>query len=134
MQTLIIIAFGLAILAWLAHTFVGTGESWQTKVEGAVPIFQKRWLQSFNAWHMVSVDLLAFSLLLGIVLWTDWLLVEQIWLTVLGTWGLAWALTWILSTLWIGGWKSTLQLPQWLLIGVIGGCCLIAGIDRKSVV
>ena len=127
MQTLLIIAFGLSVLAWLAHTFVGTAESWQTRIEAATPIFQKRWLQSFNAWHMVSVDLLAFSLLLGIVIWTDWLPAEQIWLSILGTWGIAWALTWIVSTVWIGGWRQTLQLPQWLLIGLIGGICLLAG-------
>jgi uncharacterized membrane protein len=81
MNTPIAAAALITLLAFLAHVFIGLKETFSTAprkltTPSALPRFEtieRHWVQSLCAFQLVSVDLLALSVVLSLLAFTDWI-------------------------------------------------------------
>lgn len=110
-------------LAFLAHTFVGTRQAMRIAPNRSESeTFHRYWVQSMGAWHMVTVDLLALSVLLVALGTTDYIQPKRpiaLALSLFYTlWGAAWLIQ--LAVLRRRG-KDYLLLSQWLFCLICAG-------------
>ena len=120
----------ITVVAFLAHTFVGTRESLSVAPEKLgdkntldnFDVLEKNWIQSLCAFQMITVDLLLLTVLLFVIALTDYIPFERpltMGLSVLYfLWGIAWFIQLSILT---KDRKNYLLLAQWLLWFVSAG-------------
>ena len=124
-----LIAALLLGLAFAAHLFVGTAE-YRTIAPAAEPnATRQAWVQGLGAWHFVTVDLVAMTILFLAAGLGDWMMPwEPIILRCLGVYFLVQGIVWLLVLLVSG--KATpnryLKLPQWFLFWLVAGLAFAA--------
>lgn len=125
MNTLIVIANILTLLAFVIHTFVGDKELKIIEpINGADNNFQKRekWTMARCGWHWVSFDLLFASIGLGLINFTNYFDNENTLLQILAIYFLGYAITWALTILISKKFsKNYFKLGQWILLLLISG-------------
>ena len=110
----------LTSLAFVAHLVVGTQESYSLKPtassDAAFRVAERNWLQSMAAFQMVTVDLLALSILLFVLALTDLISAESTIILTLSAFYLLWGVAWVVQLVMLKAQhKNYLQLGQWLL-------------------
>ena len=125
MNTPILIANALTLLAFLIHTFVGDKELGINEPTGNHDDnYQKRekWTMARCGWHWVSVDLLLATIVLALISFTSFFDNEKTLLQLLSIYFLAYASVWILTISISKQFpKNYLKLGQWLLLLAISG-------------
>lgn len=116
MNVPVLIVASIMAIAVIAHIFGGTRETARIAPDSSAPNLTRHWVQAMGAFQMLSVDLLAVSLLLfGVALWDlgpaeDLIIIGLIALFCL------WGLVWLVQVQWL---KRTgagiLQLPHWMI-------------------
>ena len=130
MNTVLLIANGLVLLTFLAHTFWGDGE--YRKIEP--PINERKklafWTMGRGAFHIVSIDFLLATVGLALINFTDYFKDPKLILQLLALYffgyGLAFFLTLVISKKLPNGF---FKLSQWILLLVISGF-IYFGIDH----
>lgn len=128
----ITIAASLVFLAFLAHTFVGTREALSTRPrelqaedKNKAEKIERNWVQSLCAFHLVTVDLLALTLLLFILGITDIFSARKEIAMIAAAFFTVWAAAWLIQLLALHRRpKDYLFLGQWLLWLVCAGLLL----------
>lgn len=119
----IAIAGFITLIAFFAHTFVGIREALSTAPaklteKGNVVNFEvveRNWVQSICAFQMVTIDLLALSVLLFLLAFTDILGSKELLALGLAAFYLLWGIVWLLQLLFLKRRaKDFLLLSQWL--------------------
>lgn len=111
----LIVAVIMAV-AVVAHIFGGTRETVRIAPDPAATDLTRHWVQAMCAFQMLSVDLLAVSLLLfGVALWdlgpAEDLLIKGL-IALFGLWGLVW----FVQVHWLKrSGAGVLQLPHWVI-------------------
>lgn len=125
MNTPILIANILTLLAFIVHTFIGDKE---LKVNEPTnendKNYQKRekWTMARCGWHWVSFDLLFASIGISIINFTDFLENEKLLLQILAVYFLGYGIVWIIGiTISKKFPKNYLKLGQWILLWLISG-------------
>ncbi len=127
MNTPVLIAGVLTVLAALAHTIVGAREfRWIRGVDNSHRAREVR-LQVLCGWHMVSVDLSLAGAVLVLIGATEIIPHESFVLWAFCAWFGLWGLSWLLTVA-ISG-RSTQhalwKVPQWLYVFLISGLCFL---------
>jgi len=129
MNTQILIANILSLLAFVIHTFVGDRELKLIIPAGSDEKFQKRekWTQARCGWHMVSFDLLITSIGLAIINFTDLLKSEKQILQIIAIYYFGYGIVWVFSLLISKRFPNNfLKLGQWMLL-ILTGTLIIWG-------
>jgi hypothetical protein len=125
MNTLILIANSLTLLAFFVHTFMGDQElkviqppigsdQWAEK--------QEKWTMARCGWHWISFDLLFASVVLALINFTDYFANEKVLLQLLAVYFLGYAIVWLLTIVISRPFpKRYLKLGQWVLLFLISG-------------
>ncbi len=125
MNTPILIANILTLLAFVIHTFMGDRElkiiqppintdNWVTK--------QEKWTMARCGWHWISFDLLFASIGLGLINFTNFFENENTLLQILAIYFLGYAIVWALTVFTSRQFhKNYLKLGQWILLLTISG-------------
>lgn len=122
MKTLLLIAAGLSLIGWAAHTFLGTKEFLSTKVSSSAKILNN-WYQSYCAWHLITIDLLMFTLGFCLLAFTDLVETKSDILNFLGVWMIGWAVAWIATLAFSKEGRIQLKkLHQWMIFLILAGC------------
>ncbi|MFQ5652447.1 MAG: hypothetical protein ACE5IY_21150 [bacterium] len=118
----LLIAGLLTLVAFLAHTFVGTKETMQIAPghnagEGAdVETAGRHWVQAMCAFQMVTADLLILSASLIMVAVTDLIEHESIIILLAGSFFVLYLISWLTTLLLLKQKRSQyLFLGQWIL-------------------
>jgi hypothetical protein len=100
----------------IAHVFGGTRETARIAPDPAAPNLNRYWVQAMGAFQMLSVDLLAVSLLLfGVALW-DLGPAEAMIIKGLIALFFLWGLVWFVQVQWLKRpGAGILQLPHWII-------------------
>ncbi len=126
----IAIAGFITLIAFFAHTFVGirqaptTAPARLTKKENVAnfEVVERNWVQSICAFQMVTIDLLALSVLLFLLAFTDILGSKELLALGLAAFYLLWGIIWLLQLLFLKRRaKDFLLLSQWLFWFVCAG-------------
>jgi hypothetical protein len=126
----IAIAGFITLIAFFAHTFVGIRQALTTAParlteKGNVVNFEvveRNWVQSICAFQMVTIDLLALSVLLFLLAFTDILGSKELLALGLAAFYLLWGIIWLLQLLFLKRRaKDFLLLSQWLFWFVCAG-------------
>ncbi|MEM8600799.1 MAG: hypothetical protein AAGF99_12840 [Bacteroidota bacterium] len=122
------LAGGLTLLAFGVHALVGASEFRDFAPTVSSGQARTKWLQALAGWHWVSVDLLAATVLLFVVAFTDLVAHEPTALLLLAGYfalaGVAW-----LGTLVVAGRgvrRRYLALGQWLFCFLVAGLAVAA--------
>jgi len=111
----LIVAVFMAIIV-AAHVFGGTRETARIAPDPSDPGLTKHWVQAMGAFQMLSVDLLAVSLLLFWVAIRDLGPVEDLIIKGLIALFCCWGIVWFAQVQWLRrNGASILQLPHWML-------------------
>jgi len=119
----IAIAGGITLLAFFAHTFVGIREALSTAPAKLLQkenvanfeVVERNWVQSMCAFQMVTIDLLALSVLLFVLAFTEILGSEKLLALGLAGFYFLWGSAWLLQLLLLKRrTKEFLLLSQWL--------------------
>ncbi|WP_435101447.1 hypothetical protein [Arhodomonas sp. AD133] len=129
MNTPILIAAGIVFLAFMAHTVVGNREALSTRpsmaggAHGGDPTtVERNWVQSLCAFQMVTVDLLALSLLLFALGATDAVPAEREVAVAVSVFLALWGGAWLVQLLALRRRLTDyLLLSQWLFWFVCSG-------------
>lgn len=125
MNTLILTANFLTLLAFVIHTFVGDKELRAIEPTNEIDEnFQKRekWTMARCGWHWVSFDLLFATIGLGLINFTNYFKDETTLLQILAIYFLGIAIVWIMTTAISKQFpKNYLKLGQWILLLSISG-------------
>ena len=125
MNTQILIANILTLLAFFIHTFMGDKElkiiqpkpdtdNWAEK--------QEKWTMARCGWHWVSVDLLFASIGLTLINFTDFFDNEKMLLQILAVYFFGYTIVWAITIFISKSFeKNFLKLGQWLLLLIISG-------------
>jgi len=73
MNIYVLIAGILSFISFMAHAFIGTKETLQTRTDFSDETVKKNWYQSFLAWHLITADLLLSSILLIVIAASNYL-------------------------------------------------------------
>jgi len=123
MNTIILIANILTLLAFVVHTFVGDKELKVNEPTNETDDnFQKRekWTMARCGWHWISFDLLFATIGLGLINFTNYFDNEKILLQILTIYFLGYAIVWALTV------AISKQFPKNYL--KLGGLFLLMGI------
>ena len=112
----VLIVASIMAIAVVAHVFGGTRETARIAPDPSAPNLTRHWVQAMGAFQMLSVDLLAVSLLLfGVALW-DLGPAEDLIIKGLIVLFCLWGIVWFVQVRWL---KRTgagiLQLPHWVI-------------------
>lgn len=125
MDTSLLIANVLTLLAFFIHTFMGDRELKIIEPDNENDekyLKQEKWTMARSGWHWISVDLLFATIGLGIINFTDFLESEKLLLQILVIYFLAYGIVWLIV---IGISRSFpknyLKLGQWILLWSISG-------------
>jgi len=125
MNTPVLIANILTILAFFIHTFMGDRElkiiqptasmdDWSAK--------QEKWTMARCGWHWISFDLLFASIGLALINFTDVFDNEKTLLQILSIYFLGYSIAWAVTILISKQFpKNYLKLGQWILLFIISG-------------
>ena len=126
----IAVAGAITLLAFFAHTLVGIREALSTApVKLATKdnstnfeVVERNWVQSLCAFQLVTIDLLALSVLLFVLAFTDILGSEQLLAFGLSAYYFLWGSAWLIQLLALKRRaKDFLLLSQWLFWFVCAG-------------
>ena len=125
MNTPILIANVLTLLAFFIHTFVGDRE---LKIiepkdeEDENYLKREKWTLARSGWHWISFDLLFASIGLGVINFTEFFENEKTLLQILSVYFLGCAIVWLIG---IGISKkfpkNYIKLGQWILLLTMSG-------------
>lgn len=125
MDTSLLIANVLTLLAFFIHTFMGDRELKIIEPDNENDekyLKQEKWTMARSGWHWISVDLLFATIGLGIINFTDFLESEKLLLQILAIYFLGYGIVWLIG---IGISRSFprnyLKLGQWILLWLISG-------------
>ncbi len=125
MNTPILIANILTLLAFFIHTFMGDKELKLIKPNfDSEDNYQKteKWTMARCGWHWVSFDLLFASIGLGLINFTDYFENEKTLLQILVVYFFGYAMVWALTIAISKQFpKNYLKLGQWILLLTISG-------------
>ena len=128
MNLLALIAGVVTLVAFGAHTFVGTHEYRLFAPDEDAGPSRTAWVQALAGWHWVSVGLLASAVLLLLIGCTDVIPNEPTVLAMLsgyfGLGGAAWLITLIVSGR--GVRQRYLVVGQWMFCFVVAGLAFLA--------
>ena len=125
MNTPVLIANTLTLLAFFIHTFMGdrelkiiqptaSMEDWAAK--------QEKWTMARCGWHWISFDLLFASIGLALINFTDVFDNEKTLLQILSIYFLGYSIAWAFTILISKQFpKKYLKLGQWILLCIISG-------------
>jgi len=125
MNTPVLIANILTLLAFFIHTFMGDKElkiiqpttgmdDWSAK--------QEKWTMARCGWHWISFDLLFASIGLALINFTDVFDNEKTLLQILSIYFLGYSIAWAFTILISKQFpKNYLKLGQWILLFIISG-------------
>lgn len=117
-----LIVAGIMSLVVLAHVFGGTRETARIAPDAADSNLTRHWVQAMCAFQMLSVDLLAVTLLLFWVAIWDLGAAEDIVLKCLIALYCLWAAVWIIQLKWLGRADAgLLKLPHWTVWIICAG-------------
>ena len=120
MNLFLVLANVLTAIGFFVHTFAGDKDMRFIEPNADPdPDYKKReqWTLARGGWHIVSVDLLFASLLLGLINFSDHLEAERQVLQVLAFYFLAYAIAWLIAVAISKSFpKNYLKLGQWLLL------------------
>ena len=125
MNTLILIANILTLLAFFVHTFMGDKEL--KLIEPKNDQDEKnekreKWTMARCGWHWISFDLLFATIGLGLINFTDFFENENTLLQILSVYFLGYAIVWAFTIIISKQFpKNYLKLGQWILLLVISG-------------
>lgn len=113
----------LALLGFIAHTFIGTKELGillpRTHPDSKI---KEIWSMGRGGWHMVSLDLFLATLALGLVNFTEDLLPEKTTLYFLALYFALTGMVWLINVAFSPPFpKRFLKLGQWILLWMISG-------------
>lgn len=122
----ILIAIILTFLAFLAHTFLGDRElkiiEPKTGEEKEI-VKREKWTMARSGWHWISFDLLAATIGLAMINFSNYLQNEKQLLQILALYLFGYGVVWLIG---IGISKrfpkNYLKLGQWILLWTISGC------------
>jgi len=126
----IAIAGGITLLAFFAHALVGIREALSTAPAKSPQkanvdrndVVERNWVQSMCAFQLVTIDLLALSVLLFVLAFTDLLGSKQVIAFCLVAFYFLWGSAWLLQLLFLKRRpKDFLLLSQWLFWFVCAG-------------
>ena len=118
----IFIAGCITLLAFFAHTFVGTKESLSTSPRKIADkekvnnysVIEKNWIQSMCAFQMITIDLLVLSILLFVIAVTDVITFERVVALLLSGFFLLWGIAWLIQLVALkSSTRNYLHLGQW---------------------
>lgn len=125
MNTSLLIANVLTLLAFFIHTFMGDRELKIIEPDSENDekyLKQEKWTMARSGWHWISIDLLFATIGLGIINFTDFLESERLLLQILAIYFLGYGIVWLIG---IGISRSFpknyLKLGQWILLWLISG-------------
>ena len=125
MNTLILLANILTLLAFFVHTFMGDKEL--KLIEPKNDQDEKnekreKWTMARCGWHWISFDLLFATIGLGLINFTDFFENENTLLQILSVYFLGYAIVWAFTIIISKQFpKNYLKLGQWILLLVISG-------------
>lgn len=130
MNTAILIANILTLLAFVIHTFVGDKElKVNEPTDETNENFKKRekWTMARCGWHWISFDLLFATIGLGLINFTDYFDNERTLLQILTIYFLGYAIVWVLVISMSKKFpQNYLKLGQWILLLLISGLIYFA--------
>lgn len=125
MNTYLIIANVLTVLAFFAHTFAGDKELGIIAVDSEDANWtkkQEKWTQARCGWHWVSFDLLMATIGLTIINFTNWITQEMFLVKLLSIYFAGYAVFWMLTLAMSRQFpKKYVKLGQWILLLAISG-------------
>jgi len=126
----IAIAGGITLLAFFAHALIGIREALSTapakltqrKNVDECAVVERNWVQSICAFQLVTIDLLALSVLLFVLAFTDILGSKQVIALCLAAFYFLWGSAWLLQLFVLKRRpKDFLLLGQWMFWFVCAG-------------
>ncbi len=126
----IAIAGGITLIAFFAHSFIGIREALSTAPSKLTAkenvanfeVVERNWVQSICAFQMVTIDLLALSVLLFLLAFTDTLGSKKLLALGLAAFYFLWGSAWLIQLLFFKRRaKEFLLLGQWLFWFVCAG-------------
>ena len=125
MNTLILIANILTLLAFFIHTFMGDKELKLIEPKNDQDekyLKREKWTMARCGWHWISFDLLFATIGLGLINFTDFFRNEKTLLQILTVYFLGYAIFWAFTIVISKQFpKNYLKLGQWILLLVISG-------------
>ncbi|CAM1361319.1 conserved membrane hypothetical protein [Tenacibaculum sediminilitoris] len=123
MNTPILIANILTLLAFFIHTFMGDKELKIIEPEDDPKhLKREKWTMARSGWHWISFDLLFASIGLGLINFTDYLENETLLLQLLAIYFFGYGVAWLIGiTISKKFPKNYLKLGQWMLLWLISG-------------
>ena len=125
MNIAILIANILTLLAIIAHIFGADKELKKIQPSADTDQWidkQEKWTMARGAFHLVTIDFICLSILLGLINFTDLIPNEQLILKFLVFYMLLWTCAWLLVVSISKQFaKNYLKLWQWILFVIIGG-------------
>lgn len=129
MNVYVLIAGILSFVGFLAHAFVGTGETLQTRTAFSDATGEKNWYQSFLAWHLITADLLLSSILLIVIATSNYLENRKTIAFIFALQYLFWTFSCLLTLSVTEARKYYRQLYQWAVF-LICSILLFYGMNR----
>lgn len=125
MNTPILVANILTLLAFFVHTFMGDRELkliQPNPEEDKNCVKQEKWTMVRCGWHWISFDLLFATVGLSIINFTDHFENEELLLQILALYFLGYGVVWLIGLAISKRFpKSYLKLGQWILLWAISG-------------
>ena len=116
------IVASVCLLAFIAHVLGGSRETAAIKPSDDDAKLTTHWVQAMCAFQMLSVDLLAVSLLLFAIAFYEMGPYESTMLLALSLLFFFWGLVWIIQIVWLKrGSHYLLRLPHWLVWFICAG-------------
>lgn len=125
MNTPILIANILTLLAFFVHTFMGDRELKLIQPnpdEDENYVKQEKWTMVRCGWHWISFDLLFATVGLSLINFTDYFENEELLLQIVALYFLGYGVVWLIVIAISKHFpKSYLKLGQWILLWIISG-------------
>jgi len=116
----VLIVACFSLLAIFAHVIGGTKETASISPDVKNEKLTRNWKQTMCAFQMLSIDLIAVTIILFTIALTEIISIEYEITLFLSVLYLFWALVWLVQLVWLkSNLKTFLFLPQWIfwLIG-----------------
>lgn len=111
----VLIVASFSLLAVIAHIFGGTKEMASIAPDQENIKLTYNWKQSMCAFQMLAIDLIAVTMALFTILFTELIPFEYELTLFLSLLYLLWGIVWLLQLLWLkSNAKTFLYLPQWV--------------------
>ena len=115
MNVYVLVAGVLTLLTFFVHTFVGTFETLQTKVDFKDSKVEKNWYQSLQAWHLITAYLLFTAILLFVIAASDVLEDKKTIAFIIGGQFFFWSISWLITLFTTNSRKYWTQLFHWTI-------------------